>query len=112
MTELNDLATKIRQLIEPVDTSCIFLDIEEAREVADFLDLLKTIDDTLVNVLCSQALADNLGDIRDAERDLWKLLGAKELGLDSPAWGSQSAFEVTEARLAQNGMELPVHLRD
>lgn len=111
MTDLEELATKIRQLTEPANASCIFLNITEAREVADSLDLLRSIDDTLIQVLCSQALADNLGDIRDAERGIWKLLGAAPLEEDDHEV-TESAFDVTEARLIQNGMKLPAHLRD
>lgn len=65
----------------------------------------------IVEVLCSQALADHLGDVRDAESKLWGLLGAPELPYDDPAWDSDSAFTITKTRLAANGYDLPSYLR-
>lgn len=61
----------------------------------------------IIDVLCSQALADHLGDVRDAERDLWNLLGVPELPHDHPAWNTDSAFRVTKARLQEAGLPLP-----
>lgn len=65
----------------------------------------------IVDVLCGQALADHLGDVRDEEERLWKLLGVPKLPYDHPAWDTNSAFRITKARLAAAGLELPEHLR-
>lgn len=66
----------------------------------------------VVDVLCGQALADHLGDVRDEEEHLWKLLGVAELPYDHPAWNSDSAFRVTHARLRMAGIPLPEYMRD
>ena len=66
----------------------------------------------IVEVLCSQALADHLGDVRDAETKLWKLLDVPNLPDDHPAWDSDSAFQRTHARLKAAGIPLPDYLRD
>lgn len=66
----------------------------------------------LVEVLCSQALADHLGDVRDAESKLWRLLGAAPLSSDDDAYYSDSAFEITRARLRAAGYSLPDYLGD
>lgn len=75
--------------------------------VADFRETRKVI----VRVLCGQALADHLGDIRDEEEDLWKLLGVPKLPYDHPAHDSPDAFRITHARLRVAGIPLPEHLR-
>lgn len=67
--------------------------------------------DAIVSVLCSQALADHLGDVRDAEEKLWALLGVEKLPYDDPAWSSTDAFGITKARLTAAGLDLPEHLR-
>lgn len=64
----------------------------------------------IVAVLCGQALADNLGDIRDEERDLWKLLGIPELPGDHPSRYSDSAWRHTRDRLREAREPLPEHL--
>jgi hypothetical protein len=66
----------------------------------------------IVEVLCSLALSDHLGDVRDAETGLWELLDAKPLPYDDPAWGSDSAFTITSARLRAAGYSLPAYLKD
>lgn len=66
----------------------------------------------VVKVLCSLALSDHLGDVRDAESGLWELLGVPPLPYDDPAWDSDSAFTIAQARLATVGYQLPDHLRD
>lgn len=59
----------------------------------------------IVEVLCSQALADHLGDVRDAERRLWSLIGVDRVVYDeydhSSAWGN------CKATLAANNIPLP-----
>ena len=65
----------------------------------------------IIEVLCSQALADHLGDVRNAERKLWKLLDVPELSYDDPAYDSDSVFTVTHARLKAAGYSLPEWLR-
>jgi len=67
--------------------------------------------DIIVEVLCSQALADHLGDVRDAESKLWKLIGVPELHYTDPAWDTNSAFRVAKARLELAGIPLPDYLR-
>lgn len=67
---------------------------------------------TIVEVLCSQALADHLGDVRDAEQKLWKLIDAPELSSDHPAFDSYEAWPITRARLEAAGLALPEYLRD
>jgi hypothetical protein len=65
----------------------------------------------IVEVLCSQALADHLGDVRDAEEDLWRLLGAPRLPYDHFV-SDESAWTRTRARLKLAGYELPSCLSD
>lgn len=66
----------------------------------------------LIEVLCSQALADHLGDVRDAERGLWKLLGVEvdhynsEPG-DENYWNLQEASQITRYRLKKHGLPAP-----
>ena len=67
--------------------------------------------DAIIETLCGQALADHLGDVRDAERHLWAVLGAPDLPSDDPAWDSDSAWRMTRARLLAAGLPLPEHLR-
>lgn len=67
--------------------------------------------DVIVAVLCSQALADHLGDVRDAEDKLWGLIGVPKLPYDHAAFDEDSAFSVAKARLELAGLELPEHLR-
>lgn len=59
----------------------------------------------IVDVLCSQALADDLGDVRDAESGLWRLLGVDRLVRDH-----DSAWRNTRDTLLQAGIALPEHL--
>ena len=59
------------------------------------------IREAIVEVLCEQALADNLGDIRDAERTLWKLLGIDPMDFPDEY---DSAWEVTQYRLKKHGI--------
>lgn len=66
---------------------------------------------TIIEVLCSQALADHLGDVRDAEDKLWTLLGVPPLPYDDPAWNSDSAFSIAKARLDAANLPLPEYLR-
>lgn len=65
----------------------------------------------VIKVLCSQALADHLGDVRDAEEQLWQLLDAPKLPYNDPAWDAGSPFRITAARLRAAGYGLPAHLR-
>ncbi len=62
--------------------------------------------DAIITVLCSQALADHLGDVRDAEQILWRLLGVPDLS----SYDSDSPWVITRARLQQAGLPLPAHL--
>lgn len=59
----------------------------------------------IVEVLCSQALADHLGDVRDAERKLWKLLG-----IDKPQCEANDAFRNTQRTLYEHNIPLPDYL--
>jgi hypothetical protein len=61
----------------------------------------------IVEVLCSQALADDLGDVRDAEGRLWRLLGVEE-----PVPEHDSAWRNTRDALLAAGIPLPAHLAD
>lgn len=58
----------------------------------------------VVQTLVSQSLADHLGDVRDAEEDLWKLLGAAPLANDHPAYYSDNPFTIARARLIAAGL--------
>jgi hypothetical protein len=71
------------------------------------------IRDVIVDVLCSQALADHLGDIRDAEEGLWSLIGVPPLDYEDPLYpgDGDSAWRLTKARLAAAGLPLPAYLR-
>jgi hypothetical protein len=74
---------------------------------------MSTVDETrgfIVKALCSQALSDHLGDVRDSEEYLWAALGVPALPYDHPAWSSDSAFRITKARLEAAGIPLPDHL--
>jgi len=68
--------------------------------------------EAIVEVLCGQALADHLGDVRDAEEKLWKLLGAPELSYSDDDFNDTSAWSMTKARLAKAGLPLPDYLSD
>lgn len=97
------------------------------------------IREVIVEVLCSQALADHLGDVRDAERKLWELIGIdpSDDGVtctscdgqghvggtpcsdcygdgktDDPDVDYNSAWSITERRLKRNGIPLPDYLED
>ena len=71
---------------------------------------IKDIEAAVIEVLCSQALADNLGDIRDSEQTLWELLGVERTLLD---WDyDKSVFENTKARLEAAGYSIPKYLQD
>lgn len=70
------------------------------------------VEKVIVEVLCSQALADHLGDVRDAEAGLWKLLGVNPQTDDMLEYFSDSAWEVTKRRLILNSIALPEHLQD
>lgn len=59
----------------------------------------------IVEVLCSQALADHLGDVRDAELKLWRLIG-----VDRPVYDHDSAWGNTRDTLRLAGIPLPEHL--
>lgn len=59
----------------------------------------------IVDVLCGQALADHLGDVREEERKLWRLLG-----VDRPVLDHDSAWRNTEATLRAAGIPLPAEL--
>lgn len=65
----------------------------------------------IVEVLCGQALADHLGDVRDEEEQLWKLLGVPELDWHDPAWDYDSAWSTAKARLKKAGIPLPEYLQ-
>lgn len=59
----------------------------------------------IIDVLCGQALADHLGDVRDEELHLWRLLG-----VDRPVYEHDSAWRNTRATLQRAGLPLPAHL--
>lgn len=59
----------------------------------------------IVEALCSLALSDHLGDVRDAEESLWTILRAKELPWDHEAWDHDNAYFITAHRLKQAGYE-------
>jgi hypothetical protein len=56
----------------------------------------------IIDVLLSQALADNLGDIRDAEDKLWKLIGIDTRKDADEIWDFDSAYERMAYRLKAN----------
>lgn len=59
----------------------------------------------IVEVLCGQALADHLGDVRDEELTLWRLIG-----VDEPVCDHDSAWRNTRDTLQLAGIPLPEHL--
>ncbi len=59
---------------------------------------------TIIEVLCSQALADHLGDVRDAEVKLWGLLGVERRAI---VRDHDTAWRNTKATLAAAGLPLP-----
>jgi len=59
----------------------------------------------IVEVLCGQALADHLGDVRDEERHLWRLLD-----VERPVYDHDSPWRNTRATLKQAGIPLPAYL--
>lgn len=61
----------------------------------------------IVDVLASQALSDHLGDVRDAERTLWSLLGVK-----TPVTEHEEAWPNTQATLAENDLPRPTFLKE
>lgn len=63
--------------------------------------------EVIVDVLLTQALADHLGDVRDAEESLWKLLGVGPSGYGDAYGDGSSAFQIAKARLAGAGIPLP-----
>lgn len=65
----------------------------------------------VVEVLCGQALADHLGDVRDAEEKLWTLLDAPKLPIEHPAWDEDEAWPMTKARIQAAGLSLPDYLQ-
>lgn len=62
---------------------------------------------TIVEVLCSLALAEHLGDVRDAEIELWHLLGVVR-----PLRSHDSAWRNTRDTLERAGIPLPTHLTE
>lgn len=63
----------------------------------------------IIEVLCGQALADHLGDVREAETKLWELLGISRSRIVTEF---STAFRNTKATLERNGYQLPEYLRD
>jgi hypothetical protein len=63
--------------------------------------------DRIVEVLCAQALADHLGDVRDAELELWHLIGIQQ-----PEREFDSAFQNFKATLERASIPLPYYLRE
>lgn len=66
----------------------------------------------IVELLCRQAHADDLGDIRDAEGILWNLLDVEHEKIDDiieaeKMFGSSSALNLTRYRLLKAGYALP-----
>lgn len=61
----------------------------------------------IVEVLCSQALSDHLGDVRDAEVKLWELLG-----IQRPVYDHDDAWQNTKATLNKYGIDLPDYFEE
>ena len=80
---------------------------ELAKQAVDAVNERAKFIETIIDVLCGQALADDLGDVRDGERKLWKLLG-----VDKPVNEHVSAWRNTEKTLKRAGLPLPEYLRD
>ncbi len=86
---------------------------DDARYLATIDQQNEEVRATIVEVLCGQALADHLGDVRDKERKLWRLLGIEvdqynsEPGDDFEA---NEASTITFRRLKKHGIPLPVYL--
>jgi hypothetical protein len=63
----------------------------------------------IVKVLCSQALSDHLGDVRDAEVELWKLIGVEPKDIED---SFDSAWMNTRATLKNHDIPLPNYLQE
>lgn len=56
--------------------------------------------EVIVEVLCNLAIANDFGDVRQAEVDLWKMLGVTDLKYTH----GNNAWENTRDTLIENGM--------
>lgn len=65
----------------------------------------------IIEVLCSLALSDHLGDVRDAESGLWDLINVPKPSYDDIDYDA-SPFQQTKARLKAAGLSLPDYLGD
>lgn len=64
--------------------------------------------EVIIEVLCGQSLADHLGDVRDEEDKLWKLLGIPPLPHTHSVFDrDRDASAYTFARLKEAGEALP-----
>jgi len=61
----------------------------------------------IVEFLCGSALADHLGDVRNAEVKLWKLLGVESRDIEE----ADNAFDATKATLKKHGIALPKYFQ-
>ncbi len=103
---IQELASMLRTIVNDWRTY-----VGERLEVAQAKALLRRVrreyEGIVVEVLCGQALADHLGDVRDEERKLWQLIGVV-----APVVSHDSAWENTKDTLRQYEIPLPFHLRD
>lgn len=73
----------------------------------------RRIQDKIIEALCSQALSDHLGDVRDAEEKLWEIIGVPRLPWNDPIWDKEySAYRITKARLNAAGLDVPAYLQN
>lgn len=76
------------------------------------VEMLRWLRGQIVEVLCSQALSDNFGDIRDAERHLWALLGVDYREVQEHTDDMvNDVFAGVRGTLAAHAIPLPEHLR-
>lgn len=72
------------------------------------VEMPKEVREAIVEFLCSSALADHLGDVRDAESNLWRLLGIKPNWADGDEAGP---WRRAKRLLDEAGIPLPEYLR-
>lgn len=59
------------------------------------------------DALTSFALADHLGDVRDGETSLWKILGVEPAELREVRCESESPFEALKVLAARHSLPVP-----
>lgn len=80
------------------------------------LDLIKAgmahIREVLVEFLCGTALADHLGDVRECEVKLWRLLSIERSEIKASITDWHNPYRETAALLRAHGISPPDYLED